>query len=86
MNDSKLQALLRQHMQAYIENTSLGLFDEIAATIARGTMPAQCYIVFTREAFFMLSVGQIGALANRFQEIWWRNVPGVAFAIVEVGK
>ncbi len=84
MSDSKLQSLLRQHMQAYIESTPLNLFDEICATVARGIMPAQCQIVFTREAYFMLSVGQIGALANRFKEIWWRNVPGIAFAIVEI--
>lgn len=85
MSDSKLQSLLRQHMQAYIESTPLSVFDEIANEIYRCNFVCfDCHLVLTKEAFMSLNCGEVAKLGGSFKACTWRNVPGVAFAIVEI--
>ena len=84
------QDLLKHSVQKY-ENgpatPTLSIFDEVLnAIIDRDLEPSNCVIVFTVEAVYRMPWGDLRRLGGAFGALTWRDVPGVAFAIVEVRK
>lgn len=63
---------------------TLSIFDEVLnAIIDRDIEPSKCEIVFTVATVYAMPWGDIQRLGRAFKTLTWRDVPGMAFAIVE---
>ncbi len=86
-HEQHLQSILKKGVELYLSGQHVRIvFDLIINEIIRlDVLPNQCDLILTRSAWLNIAIGDHERL-NSFRSVEQVNVPGVAFAIVEVGK